>query len=129
MTLQHGDETISGSARVLWISMIKFLRQSMSLEHVNLAGYFMTDTNEAWSTVGCEQSVYVTPPRYEGYLLGRIEHFIIHGGPYPFTPQTPDTLSDLDIDGGYDSRTWIPEHSWTWKEDDTWIFASFWLNE
>jgi hypothetical protein len=92
----------------------------MSLEHINLAGYFTTDTNEAWSTVSRKQSVYVTPPHYKGYLLGQIEHFIIHSSPYPFTPKAPETLSDLDIDGGHDSRTWIPEHSWTWKEDDTW---------
>jgi hypothetical protein len=37
----------------------------------------------------------------------------------------PETPFDLDVDGGYDA-TWIPEHSWTWKEDDTWIFAGFW---
>jgi hypothetical protein len=129
VTLHHGSETISGSARALWISMIVFLSQSMSLEHVNLVGYFTTDTNEAWSTVGREKSNYINPPRHEGCLLDRIKHFIIHGGPCPFTPKLPETLSDLDVDSCRDVRTWTPEHSWAWKEDDTWNLATFWLNE
>jgi hypothetical protein len=122
MTLQHGSDTISGNARALWISMIVFLSQSMSLEHVNLVGYFTTDTNEAWSTVGREKSDYVNPPRPEGCLLDRIEHFIINSGPCPFAPK-------LDVDSNHDGRTWTPEHSWTWKEDDTWNLATFWLSE
>jgi hypothetical protein len=129
MTLHHGSEPVFGSARALWISMIVFLSQSMSLEHVNLVGYFTTDTNEAWSTVGREKSVYVSPPRYKGCLLDRIERFITHVGSCPFTLKLPDALSDLDIGSNYDVRTWTPEHSWTWKEDDTWSLVTFWLNE
>jgi hypothetical protein len=60
------------------------LSQSMSLERVNLVGYFTTDTNEAWSTVGHDKFVQISPPRHEGCLANRIEHFIIHGGPCPF---------------------------------------------
>ena len=129
MTLHHGSDTVSGGARALWISMIMFLSQSMSLKHVNFSGYFTTDTNEAWSTIGRKMTnVDISPPRFEGCLLSRIEHFIIYGGPCPFTPKAPKTLSDLDIDSSHDVRSWIPEHSWTWQEDDTWIFASFWLS-
>lgn len=122
MTLHHGSEPISDSSKALWISMIVFLSQSMSLDRVSLVGYFTTDTNEAWSTVGRKKTEYIDPPRHEGCLLDRIEHFIIKGGPCPFSPK-------LDVNSTQDGRTWNPEHSWTWKEDDTWNLATFWLRE
>lgn len=128
MTLQHGGETIVGRARALWITMIEFLSQSMSLERVKLVGYFTTDTNEAWSTFGSEQDVFVCPPRREGCLLSRIEHFIVHGGPCPFTLKSSETLFDVDMDVSHDEGPWIPEHSWTWEEDDTWRFTAFLIN-
>jgi hypothetical protein len=56
MTLQLGGESIVGSDRALWIRMIEFLSQSLSLERVKLVGYFMADTNKAWTTftVACK---------------------------------------------------------------------------
>ena len=122
MTLHSGTEPVFGSARALWISMVVFLSQSMSLNHVSLAGYLTTDMNEAWSTVGRKMSEYIDPPRHDGCLLDRIEHFIINGGPCPFARK-------LDVDSNHDGRAWTPEHSWTWKEDDTWNLATFWLDE
>lgn len=122
MTLHHGSEPPFGSARALWISMILFLSESMSLDHVSLVGYFATDTNEAWSTVGHELTKYIDPPRHEGCLLDRIEHFIVKGGRCPFSPK-------LDVNSTHDGRTWNPEHSWTWEEDDTWNLATFLINE
>jgi hypothetical protein len=128
MALQHGRETIVGHARALWITMIEFLSQSMSLERVKLVGYFTTDTNEAWSTVGGEQNVFLCPPRQEGCLLSRIEQFIIHGGPCPFTLKRSEALFDVDMGINHDETPWIPKHSWTWEEDDTWRFAAFLIN-
>jgi hypothetical protein len=122
MTLHHGSEPPFGSARALWISMIMFLSESMSLDHVSLVGYFATNTNEAWSTVGRKLTEYIDPPRHEGCLLDRIEHFIIKGGRCPFSPK-------LDVSSTHDGRTWNPEHSWTWEEDDTWNLATFWIHE
>jgi hypothetical protein len=124
MTLHHGSGTIIGGARALWISMIMFLNQSMSLEHVALGGYFTTDTNEAWSTIGREKDVRISPARHEGCLLDRIEHFIIHGGPCPFTPK-PETPPALGTDISQVAEPWTAKHSWTWEEDDTWNFATF----
>ena len=121
MTLHSGSEPVFGSTRALWILMIVFLSQSMCLNRVSLAGYFTTDTNEAWSTVGCKKSVYIHPPRHDGCLLDRIEDFIVNGGPCPFAPK-------LNVDNNHDGRTWTPEHSWTWAEDETWSLATFWLN-
>jgi hypothetical protein len=120
MTLHHGSEPPFGSARPLWILMILFLSESMPLDHVSLVGYFATDTNEAWSTVGRE--LYIDPSRHKGCLLDRIEHFIVKGGRCPFSPKH-------DVNSTHDGRTWNPEHSWTWEEDDTWNLATFWINE
>ena len=78
---------------------------------------------------GRERGVYVCPPRHQGRLLSRIEHFIIHGGPCPFTLERSETQFDVDIDGSYDEEPWIPEYSWTWEEDNTWTFAAFWINQ
>jgi hypothetical protein len=120
MTLHHGSEPVFGRARALWISMIVFLSQSMSLDHVSLVGYFTTDTNEAWSTVGRIEYEYIDPPRHDGCLLDRIEHFIIKGGPCPFSAK-------LDVDSNHDKRSWTPEHSWSWQEDDTWTLVTFFM--
>jgi hypothetical protein len=117
MTLQLGGESIAGSDRALWIRMIELLSQSLSLEHVKLVGYFMADTNEAWTTFTDAGDAFVCPPQ-ERCLLSRIEHFIIHGGPCPFTLKRSVTLLDADLDVSHNKRPWIPEHSWTWEEDD-----------
>ncbi|KAG9229516.1 hypothetical protein BJ875DRAFT_523113 [Amylocarpus encephaloides] len=120
MSLRHGDETISGSSRALWIRMVVFLSQTLSLERVRLVGYFTTDTNEAWST----GDGFVSPPLQERCLLRRIEYFITHGGTCPFTPKTSATASDVDLAVSQNEAPWIPEHSWTWEEDDTWRFVA-----
>ncbi len=100
--------------------MVVFLSQSLSLERVRLVGYFTTDTNEAWST----GDVFVCPPLQEGCLLRRIEYFITHGGPCPFTPKRSATASDVDLAVSQNEEPWIPEHSWTWEEDDSWRFVA-----
>ena len=116
MALHHNGESIVGEARALWIMMIRFLSRSMSLEHVNLFGYFTTNTNESWS-IGCGGGATLNRRRYEGCLLDQIEHFITHGGPCPFTPKDAETSS-------YDTRSWVPEHSWIWEGDETWTSST-----
>jgi hypothetical protein len=89
-----------------------------------------TDTNEAWSTMGRKKdNLSIEPPRFEGCLVGRVEDFILHGGPCPFTPKEPEILTGLDVGISHNARSWIPEHSWTWKDDDTWVFADFCLGD
>lgn len=110
---QLDNETYEGSAQALWITMIQFLSHSMSLKQIKLIGSFATDTNEAWSTYG-DGDISVCPPRQDGCLLSRIEHFIIHGGLCPFT---------LKMDAIHNEEFWNPKHSWTWEEDDTWRFV------
>ncbi|KFY80511.1 hypothetical protein V499_00635 [Pseudogymnoascus sp. VKM F-103] len=125
MALQRGNETIEGGAQALWIMMIQFLSQSMSLKRIKLIGRFTTDTNEAWSTCGAGEDGSVCPPRQDGCLLSRIEHFIIHGGLCPFTLRKPERLYDVHMDASHNEGPWIPENSWSWEEDDTWRFAAF----
>ncbi|ELR10084.1 hypothetical protein VC83_07588 [Pseudogymnoascus destructans] len=125
MALQRGNETIEGGARALWITMIQFLSQSMSLKRIKLIGRFTTDTNEAWSTCGAGEDGSVCPPRQDGCLISRIEHFIIHGGLCPFTLRKPERLYDVHMDASHNEGPWIPKHSWSWEEDDTWRFAAF----
>ncbi|KAH6667812.1 hypothetical protein B0J14DRAFT_172849 [Halenospora varia] len=122
MTLQLGSETIVGGDRALWIRIIEFLSQSLSLNRIKLVGYFMADTNEAWTTSAGAGYAFICAPQGR-CLLSRIEHFIIHGGPCPFTLKRSVTPFDADLDLNYNNRPWIPEHSWTWEEDDSWRFA------
>ena len=79
----------------------------MSLKLVKFHGYFATDSGEAWSTFGKEEDNFVSPPRHDNCLIGRIEHFITHGGPCPFTPKSPDQLPEIDVEVGHDEHSWI----------------------
>jgi hypothetical protein len=118
MALQRGNETIEGGARALWITIIQFLSQSMSLKRIKLIGRFTTDTNEAWSTCSGGEDVFACLPRQDGCLLSQIEHFIIHGGLCPFTLRKSERLYDVDMDASHNEGPWIPKHSWAWEEDE-----------
>ncbi|KAH6670153.1 hypothetical protein B0J14DRAFT_546063 [Halenospora varia] len=125
MTLQDSNKTLKGSTRALWIAMIQFLSQSMSLKLVKFDGYFVTDSGEAWSTFGKEKDIFVSPPRYDNCLISRIEHFITNSGPCPFTLKSSDQQRKVDVEVGHTEHSWIPENFWAWEEDNTWTFAPF----
>lgn len=38
-------------------------------------------------------------------------------------------MFDIDVDDGHNTRLWVLIDSWMWEEDDTWIFAPFWVDQ
>jgi hypothetical protein len=103
-----------------WIHFIQFLNEVMSLERVRFDGCFSNKWDEGWVTHDADWErdfgIVRVPKQYSADCLKfRIEHFITHTGPCPFTPQTAEDDEDSE---DYDEHG-LP---WVFEEDDSWEF-------
>ena len=104
------DEELPGNHRGAWVSMILFLRQTLSLQKVRLDGYLQASSSEAWCIHDPDLDGYWTdgrpPPPVGSCVKHRVERFVIEGGELPLP------RGDFDYFEGDDSWTycWQMQH-------------------
>ena len=106
------DLNIPRQSQAQWIDMLFFLNQELSLQHMKFSGYVTYGTFEAWTTFG-EGSDGPGIPRWDGCLANRIEKFVSHEGPCPFTRRKSNGEPGLHFH---------PREFWDWEEDKSWEF-------
>jgi hypothetical protein len=112
ITFTFLEEAPPQEEQAQWILMIEYLEENLSLESMKFEGRFVYADIEAWNTFG-QGMHYQIGPRQDECLVSRIERFIEHRGPCPFT------LKDLPT---APSTYFHPKEIWTWEVDSSWEF-------
>jgi hypothetical protein len=105
-----------------WIHFIQFLNETMSLEYIRFDGCFSNLRDEGWVTRDADWErafgiVRALPQYSDDCLKYRIERFITHAGPCPFTART-EKVDRESYNAAYDYHG-LP---WVFEEDNSWKF-------